>query len=275
MKLFRVVHVTSYLLFMCCGLAQAEESLHPYLDDTFNIDVGAYFLDADVEYAITRHGDPEKKVSLGDLGINGNTTTPMLDLGWRFKQRWSLTANFYRFDEQGKLRNGKEFPIDGVLFPVGIALDSSVTVDTYVLNLGYSFIKDQRKELGIGLGVHGFDFEAKVNGFAIIGDDEIPIVDDSQDFVAPLPNIRVFGAYAFDSRWHATIQAAWLDADIDDYSGEMWKIDGKVEYRATKNLGVGAGYLWTSVDVTVEKNSKDEEYDLEFNGPLLYLSYNF
>jgi hypothetical protein len=263
---------------LLCGISVdsvAQESIHPSLDETFYIGLGAYFLDADVNYAITKTGDPKQNVDLDDLGIDGDTTTPILELGWRFKQRWTLTGSYYGFDESGKLRNGRELVIDGTVFPVGIAQDSSVTVDTYILNLGYSFIKDKNRELGLGIGIHGFDFETDVKGYSVFGDNQVPIISENVNFVAPVPNLRVYGLYAFNSRWHATFKAGWLNADIDEYSGDFWLVDMKLEFRATGNLGVAAGYNWTRIDVEVEKSSKDEEYDLEFNGPVLYLSYSF
>jgi hypothetical protein len=275
MKISRSLASCICLLFLSIATAQAQESTHPRWDESFYINLGAYFLNADVQYGVTRTGEEEEEVDLDDLGIDDSSFSPLLELGWRFKPRWSLTTNFFRFDENGNLFSEEEFIIDGEVFPVGVALDSSVTVDTYILNLGYAFIQDQKKELGIGLGVHGFDFEAKVKGYAILGEETIPVSDDSQNFVAPLPNIRAFGRYAFNSRWHGTFEAGWLSADIDEYSGEMWLIDTSVEYRATEHLGIGAGYLWTDVNVDVEKNSKDEHYDLEFSGPMLYLSYSF
>jgi len=199
----------------------------------------------------------------------------MFELGWEFKQRWSLLASYFSFDEDGNRSSGREIPIDGTVFPAGIALDSNMKIDTYMLNLGYSLVKDERKEFGLGLGVHGFDFDTQVRGTLTIGDIELKPPENSEDFVAPLPNIRAYGRYAINSRWHASLHGGWLSADIDQYSGDLYTLDARVEFRATEKLGLGLGYLWSSIDVTVEKNSKDEEYDVEFNGPLLYLSYNF
>jgi hypothetical protein len=273
---FSLTLLTAFgLLSMVFTAASSEEYIHPSMEETFYISLGAYFLDAEVEYSETKTGEPRQSVNLDDLGIDGNSVTPMIELGWRFKQRWSLTANYFLFDESGKLRNEREFIIGDTVFPVGIALDSTVRVDTYILNLGYSLFKNQNSEFGLGIGIHGFDFNADIQGRATIGENQFPFVSESQDFIAPLPNIRVFGSYAFNSRWHASFKGGWLSADIGDYSGEMWIFDTKFEFRATKSLGLGVGYMWNTLDVEVEKKSRIEKYDLEFNGPLLYLSYSF
>ena len=262
---------------MICAPVQAEneDSIHPRWNESFHIRLGVYDFDADTKYSVTKTGDPPQTVNLDSLGIDGDTITPMFELGWNFKQRWSLLAAYFRFEEDGQLLNKREFVIDGTVFPVSAALDSQMSINTYMLNLGYSFIQDERKELGIGLGVHGFEFETDVAASRRIGDKWFVVVEESEEVVAPLPNVRVFGRYAFNSRWHGSVHGGWLSADIDQYSGNLLTLDARVEFRATKRLGLGLGYLWSSIDVTVDKTNKDEEYDVEFKGPLLYLSYNF
>jgi hypothetical protein len=262
---------------MFCTPVQAgdEDFIHPRWNESFHIRLGVYDFDADAKYSVTKTGEPRETINLDNLGIDGDTITPMFELGWQFKHRWSLLAAYFRFDEDGRRRNTHEFVIDGTVFPVSAALDSHVSIDTYLLNLGYSFIKDERKEFGIGLGVHGFDFETDVTASILIGDSQFVVVEDSEDVIAPLPNIRIFGRYAFNSRWYGSVYGGWLSADFDQYSGDLFTLDAWVEFRATTRLGLGLGYLWSSIDVTVDKTNKDEEYDVEFRGPLLYLSYNF
>ena len=46
-------------------------------------------------------------------------------------------------------------------------------------------------------------------------------------------------------------------------------------YRFTERFGVGVGYQYVDVDVTVDKSNGEAGFDIQFQGPTAYLSYSF
>jgi hypothetical protein len=48
-----------------------------------------------------------------------------------------------------------------------------------------------------------------------------------------------------------------------------------LEYRLTKHIGVGAGYNYVDMDLTIDKSNREDEYNLKYTGPVLYLSAGF
>ena len=48
-----------------------------------------------------------------------------------------------------------------------------------------------------------------------------------------------------------------------------------LEYRLTDHLGIGVGYNYVDMDLTIKKSGRKDEYDLEYNGPVLYVTAGF
>ena len=95
------------------------------------------------------------------------------------------------------------------------------------------------------------------------------------ELLAPLPNIRLQGFYALDSRWSLNGSLGWMSANIDEWSGDFLYLSGRVQFRFTDRLGVALGYQFTDVDVRRKQRNRQSEYDLEFSGPSLQLTYGF
>ena len=64
----------------------------------------------------------------------------------------------------GKKIATKDFNYDGEEYTAGVRLETDFNLDTYLLAVNYSLIKDDRKEFGIGLGLHAFDIESIIDG---------------------------------------------------------------------------------------------------------------
>lgn len=66
--------------------------------------------------------------------------------------------------------------------------------------LGYSLIKNEQAELGVGASLHFLDIDAKLGGQATVNGIVLPYASEGGDFLAPLPNLGIYGGYAFSSK---------------------------------------------------------------------------
>jgi hypothetical protein len=76
-------------------------------------------------------------------------------------------------------------------------------------------------------------------------------------------------------KWEISVTGGWLSFDYDDYSGDYLFLTAFTEYRFTKNLGVGLSYQIAEIDVTEENSLKKVEFNMDFYGPSLFLTYGF
>ena len=254
----------------------AGNSLNPVLDESWGFRLGATYLDAKGTFSSTIQGEPTDKLSTDDLKVADGNTTPAFGARWRFTDRWRATFNYFGTDNDGRVRRNFDDLNFGPITATGfLEVETSFKTDFYVAQVGYSFLKNERAELGLGGGLHvvSFDTALKVRG-KINGKSGSEKSSES-DLTVPLPNILGFGTYAFTPRLSLDGGIGWFGLDYDDYSGNLVAVNANLEYRFTDNFGVGVGYNFIDMDLEIEQSRRTDTYDLDYKGPVLYLSAGF
>ncbi len=254
--------------------AAAEDGRHSIFTSQLEVQLGAQYTVANADVAVTRAPLPETVLDLEDLGIDNNATVFWMNARWHFADRWAASFTYNRFDESGSTSVSETFNFDGVEYPVGAALESSLQLDAYIVDVAYSFGKGQNYEWGAGLGLHAFDFAASLQGTLNIGDASAEIGSAAQSLLAPVPNLRVFADYALNKRNALRFNAGWLSADVGDYDGALLYASARYEYSFSSRFGAGIGIQYTDVDLEHEPSSlKREQYAAEFLGAVAYITY--
>jgi opacity protein-like surface antigen len=255
----------------------AGGSLNPVLDDKFTFKAGASWLKADGTFSSTVDGEPTDSLSTSDLDVDDPDASPAFSFRWRFTDRWRLTFDYLGIDTDGSIQqNFDDLEFGDITASGFLAVDTKFKTDFYIAQVGYSFLKNERSELGIGAGVHVVDFDTKLKvsgGITGIGSGSIQ--SDSVELTAPLPNILGFGTYAFTPKLFLEGSGGWFGLDYNDYSGNLWVLTANLEYRVTDHVGVGVGYNYFDMDLTIDKSSRKDKYDLKYKGPLVYVSAGF
>ena len=173
-------------LIVPCGLAVADDDVHPFITDTFSVQVGVFMPSKDLKLSVdgtagvaNREFDWEKATGFGQ-----DDEVFMLEAEWRFGQKWSFRAQYYESNE-----NDRAVLEEQVLWRNGIILaGSNVTAGTDFSLVraffGRSFDKRDNVDAGLGLGLHWLEIGAFI----------VPDVNTIGDLSAakvsgPLPNI--------------------------------------------------------------------------------------
>ncbi|MEN8133757.1 MAG: hypothetical protein ABFS45_27100 [Pseudomonadota bacterium] len=255
----------------------AGGAVNPILDDSFTFKLGASWLEAEGTFSSTRDGEPTDKLSTGDLNIDDSNTQPAFAFRWRFADRWRLTFDYLGLDNDGNVRKEfDDFEFGNIKASGFLAVDTEFKTDFYIAQAGYSFLKNERAELGIGGGVHvvRFDTKLKVSG-GITGIGSGIVQADSVNLTAPLPNLLGFGTYAFTPKLSVDGSVGWFSLDYSDYSGDLLALSANLDYRVTKHIGVGVGYNYFDMDLTIDKSNRKDKYELDYKGPVIYVSAGF
>jgi hypothetical protein len=256
--------------------AIAQSAINPELDDRFTLRLGVMRNELDGAVTVLKQPLPETPVDVEDLGLDTKQTSPWGSFRWRFGERWALNFQYDRFDQDGKTKVEDEFNFDGVVYPVGARIDTKFRADAYVMDVSYAVWKNPNYEIGLGLGIHGFDLDMGIRGTISIGDETGSIGEASEEFIAPVPNLRLFGTYAFNSKVSATATAGWLSMGYEDWDGDFLYLKGMLEYRITASWATGVGYQYTDIDVEHNRdNGNFEEYDADLSALQAYISYSF
>lgn len=267
----------------------SAENRNPILDETWSFTAGGYDLEAEAEVTTQSNVFQRRKFSidLDDLGLETDVKTYWIDAKWKPFERWSFMAEYFSYSESAsrssQFSDDYEFTLNNKVFKgeagINTRLDSTFEVDIYSLSVAYRLLDSQKAAIDIGLGVHAMDIALTLKGQADIYVNDTVLADEatteSETLLAPLPNVMLYGTYAFNNKWAVNGRVGWLSMNYDEYSGELLRANTSLEYRPLKHLGLGIGYNFSELNVTRDQRFHSEEFDLDFSGPLFYIKGGF
>lgn len=259
------------LLIAIPGIATANS-----LTDTHRFRLGVTDQEIDIEGHASRKPRPPVDIEFDEvLGLEDSSDSIYLSYRWRFAERWSLYALYSNFEATGSKLAVKDFVWDDQDISAGVLLDTEFGLDTYLVEATYSFVRDERKEFGLGLGLHAFDIETVIEIDLGVNEERREAVRTNAELLAPLPNLIVFGGFMINPRWEISGSAGWLSLNYEDYSGDYFFGEVTTEYRITDKFGIGAKYQMAEIDVSYQSGKKDTAFDIDFYGPSIFLTYGF
>ena len=264
------------LLGISSTMVMAEgEAINPVLDESFHFRLGANFLNVDGDLSSSRSGVDTPDVDLDTLGMDDDYTSPYFRFRWRPSDRWRLSFNYFKFDNDGDVTETFDFDF-GDLDVSGFArVETKLKTEFYVAQAGYSFLKNERSELGLGAGFHVVDLDTKIKASAGLGPIGGQLGSESTDVTAPLPNVTAFATYAFTPKLSLDASVSYFSLSYDKYSGDLAAAVVNLEYRFTRNFGAGVGYNYVNMNLDIDHGDGEDTYDFTFKGPLVFLSAGF
>lgn len=257
-------YLSASLLSLCCMGAYAEP-IHPGLSDTWDFTLGVFNQGSEADLKSTS----SETSSRIDLGLDDNEIIPQIGMRWRFKDKWAFSAAYADFSVPGYRQINTEFEYDDVIYPVDAKLDTKLNIGLYIFALDYAFKRTDTTELGVGFGLHALDLSASLK--ARLNDNSLALSSDN--FLAPLPNIRLFARHAFSPKLLGHASIGWLSATIDKFEGELLVGNVGLQYRFADRWSLGVNYQITDINVTVDRTRADTEYDIRFPGFGATISY--
>ena len=267
------------LLLLFAASSCLAQNQNPRFGDTFNFSTGVLFHNADASFGATLDDNDPVNLSLGDLGVDRNKTVFWSELSWQISQRWRWDLTYSAFDGNGFIEANTSANFGEIMFDAGASLTTDLDVDLFITEINYDFISSARGRLGAGIGFHvtniDFDLSANLEVMTDEGNFEEVLRSETTDVLAPLPNLSLGGGYRLSENLYWSADVGYLSLNIDKYDGEIFSVRTQVEWRPWKRLGIGAAYQFVDLNLKVDEGRIKERYDLELDGPALFLSYGF
>jgi len=246
------------------GAAVAQQVVHPALQDRWMFQLGAYAPKVETTASLNGAGGMiGTAVNFEqDLNLTDRKVMPAVLASVRLGERWKVEGEYFALHRSGARAISRTINWGGNVYNIGTSVASEFDSDVYRLSAGYSFVKDGRRELGVALGAHVTDFSASLSA-AGVG-------VRAGETLAPLPTIGVYGAYAFSPKWLLSGRLDYFSLNYDEYEGSLVNFSVGVDYRFTRNFGVGLAFRHVDYDVTVTKSKYNGGIEYKFNGPMLY-----
>ena len=252
------------------GLAAGQGwTTHPALTDRWSFQLGAFVPNVDTTGHLNNSaGTRGTSVSFeDDLNLTDRKTMPSILGSVRLGERWKIEAEYYSLHRSGDRPVGRTINWGDNVYTIGTNVHSEMDSDVYRLSGGYSFIKDNQKELGVALGFHVTQFKT---GLSAAG-----VGASSNDVLAPLPTLGVYGAYAFTPKWLLSGRVDYFALNYNEYDGSLLNFTAGVDYRFSRNFGAGLAYRYVDYEVTVTKTRFNGGIEYKFSGPVFYVTTSF
>jgi len=257
------------------GHSQETNAVHPYLSDTFFVDVGVFF--------------PDRRLGLSVNGSNGEIHELIefeeearfkkrddifaLEFGWRFGERWRLVGQYFESSDDTSWILEEDVEWEDVVFEAGSNVAGGVHFLLIRAFMGRDFNVGEKHEFGLGAGLHWLDIGAYLEGTVIIGDGGTAFARESVGVSAPLPNIGVWYNYSIAERWAFRTRFDLFSADIGKYDGTLINFSAGVDYQVSRHFGFGLNYNHFELDVKVDNSDWNGRVKTSYEG--LYVDLSF
>jgi hypothetical protein len=218
---------------------------------------------------------PGSSIRLEDeLDLADRKGTPYLTLGMRLGDNWRMEFEYYELNRSANSTISRQIDWGDVSFDIGAQLSSTFDTTVYRLTGGYSFVKSDVAEAGVGFGFHVTEFSTSLSGTGRRGAFG-GFQSEGRDTLVPLPTLGLYGSYKLLDQLQLRGRVDYLTFKYDDYDGSLTNWMGALDWRFAKNWGVGVGYRY--VDYTLESTNANftGEVNYKFKGPTLFLNAAF
>ena len=266
-KLTPLVFLFIFLALFCTQALAEEKPAKQNVENLpwseFNINMGVFLSSTNSNVRLSAKGIGVGIDVEDALGLD--TTTNVLRLGgtWRFSdnRRHRADVSWFALRRNGDTTLGRDIVINGVTYPTGTAISTALDLDVYKTSYTYSFLQDDRMDVGFGLGLYimpiSFDFNA--SGF-VTG-------DASESVTAPLPVFGLRADYALTPKWFLKTSMDFFYLEYKQFRGAVFDTRLALEYKAFKHVGFGLGV--DNFRLKVEGEGEDYP-EIDLNGQIEY-----
>ena len=251
----------------------ADGSTNPLFENDWLFRIGGQRAEADVKVGLA---NPE----LGDIPIidissqGADTTVSSIwaNVMWQAPERWSIGLSYFQAKADNDRLTDEDLTFGDLEIPAGTGISTAFETDFYVINAFYDFYRAPASSAGIGLGLYALDLEVSLE--TRVGGEGAGQRENA-DVLAPLPTISAYYKHAFSDKWAVTADVGWLSANIDEYDGEILAARVNVDYWFNERWGLGAGYTYVDLNLTVDKDIFDQKYEVQYDSFFLYATFGF
>jgi hypothetical protein len=252
--------------------AQTVDEYHPFLSDTFNLEIGYYR--PNIDYDIGVAGSvPEIEFDFDEaFKIDDDQQAGAINFRWRFGKKWSLWGQYWETDTEGSAVLEKDILWEDFVLKTGTFAEGDVNLKIVRVYFGREFSAGPKHEFGLGLGLHWMEMEASISGEVFINEESSEFRRLAVGASLPLPNIGAWYMYSWSPRWAFQSRVDWLNASIKEYSGGLWHAQAGINWQVFKKFGLGFYYRAFQLEGDVNKGSWHGSLRMQHDGPELTLT---
>ena len=265
------------VLLSTAAYAQAGKDVHPYMDDKFFLEAGAFFPRMDLKGGVDGDAgeiNPDFDFE-SQFGLSNSENLASADFTWRFLPKWSMHFLYFETGRTNTAVLQEDVIFGDATFEQGSSVSAGAGVDILRFFVGRDFSKRDDALWGVGIGLHRLGIDMSLSGNILVNGQVLANETRSRGATAPLPDIGGWYYWSPSPNWVLGGRVDWMYASIGEYDGGLLDAAFGVNYQFSRHFGVGAKYQQFELELDVNKQYWIGNVEMSFTGAFVFLSANW
>jgi hypothetical protein len=266
---------TIFLISFSLCYSQTKDSLvAPWWVEKFKVGAGLFVPVNNTKVQVEANGSAAgTDIDFNkDLGLDAAQLTFMLSFQWRISRRSRLSLTYYDMNRSATHTLQKDITFKGETYYINSTVSTYFRNSIYQFSYGYAFIEKPTYEAGILIGAHTVGTKA---GISLNGMSTGANTDNNFGFTAPLPDLGIWGGYAFTNRFAVNLDFDYLALTINNINGRLIAYDFLFTYKLIRQLDISLAYSGLNFNVKASKNNVNGNFRWGYNGPSFGATFSF
>lgn len=253
------------------GIAHAERS-----DDDAWIQAGVYWprFDSRTRFSVVGGNgteiDYERDLNLDDRKLVADVTA-----GVRLGKRFRVEAEYFSLKRRGTTTLNKDIEWEDAIYPANVAIRAGFDTRLIRAAVGYSFVRNEKAEVGARIGAHITTVDAFIEGSASVNGVVQSGRADGDKTTLPMPNVGLYLNHDLGQTFSLHGGADFFDIKLGKRKGGLANLSAGVSARLSDTVGVGLRYRYVKYTLRKRADTYVGRVTYEFSGPALYLEAGF
>jgi len=203
-----------------------------------------------------------------DLGLDSRIPQGRIEIMFRLRERNRLRVDYFETNRRASHAIARQIQFGNETFLSNDQVTSSAQWRQFGLTYTYSVLRTDRLELGLGLGVHFVEAEAR-------GAVEAKQLRQEVSGAGAFPTIPLDFTWRISRRFAMVARAQYLHAAHNNFEGSMGEYHGDFQYRWKPNFSVGAGYTVIKSFLQLQESHFPGMFRLNVRGPEAFFRVSF
>jgi hypothetical protein len=188
----------------------------------------------------------------------------------RVGERHRLRFDYFSLDRTGSATITQPIIFRDVVLQPGDPLNSNLSIRTFGITYGYSFLHGDKYEVAATLGVSSTDISARARVQTATRH-----VDQTEDQAGPFPTVGLDASYVLSKRFYFDGRAQYMKVRVDHLDGSLGIYELDALYRLRPNISFALGYNMLRANLDSRQPKQAGFFDFNSKGPEFFVRIAF
>jgi hypothetical protein len=258
-------------LSLFATLAQAEDYLSPTEERVrLSLGVARYSNNTDLQINSSTDVAGTPVNAEDQFGLDKSDYEAKIQAMVRVGERHRLRFDYFSLDRSGQATVTQPIVFRDVVLQPGDPLNSDLSIRTFGITYGYSFLHSDRYEVAATIGINDTDLSARARVQT-----QTRHVDQTEDQAGPFPTLGLDGTYVVSKRFYLDGRAQYFKVHINDIDGSLGIYELDALYRLRANISFALGYTSVRAHLASTQIRQSGLFNFNSSGPEFFLRVAF